>query len=147
MNGGGYTAALVGSLPLVDAGTRGGEVAMARAQQQQLSQRERKLSQEIVRDVLVAQANLRAADRNIRTALETLASAEEDYRINRVRYDAGKAINLEPLDALAALVRTRVNAAQATYEYNNAVDALERAKGVVAPAEAAAATSSTPEKR
>ncbi|MEN6546564.1 MAG: TolC family protein, partial [Armatimonadia bacterium] len=124
MSGGGYTAALVGSLPLLDAGARGAEVAMARAQQQQLTQQERRLAQTIARDVLVAQSNLEAADQNIRTSLEAQASAEEDYRAARLRYDVGKAINLEPLDALAALVRARVNAARAVYEYNNAVDAL-----------------------
>ena len=135
MSSGGYTAALVGSLPLLDAGSRGAEVAMAQAQQQQLTQQERRLAQTVARDVLAAQADLKAADQNIRTSLEALAAAEEDYRVARVRYDAGKAINLEPLDALASLVRARVNAAQALYDYNNAVDALQRAMGCFAPVE------------
>ncbi|MEI6502047.1 MAG: TolC family protein [Armatimonadota bacterium] len=137
---GGYTAALVGSLPLLDAGSRGAEVAMAQAQQQQLTQRERQLTQSIARDVLTAQSSLKAADQNIRTSLEAQASAEEDYRAARLRYDVGKAINLEPLDALASLVRARVNAAQALYEYNNAVDALQRATGRYAPAESPTVT-------
>jgi outer membrane protein TolC len=135
MSGGGYTAALVGSIPLVDAGSRKAEVAMARAQQQQLAQQERRLVQSVAKDVLTAQANLRAADQNIRTSLEAQASAEEDYRAARLRYDVGKAINLEPLDALASLVKARVNSAQALYDYNSAVDALQRAIGCFAPAE------------
>lgn len=110
---------------------------MAQAQQQQLTQRERQLMQGIARDVLTAQANLHAADQNIRTSLEAQAAAEEDYRVARLRYDVGKAINLEPLDALASLVRARVNAAQALYEYNNAVDGLQRATGQFAPTESA----------
>ena len=137
MNDGGYTAALVGSLPVLDAGSRGAEVAMAKAQQQQLTQQERRLAQTVARDVLVAQSNLKAADQNIRTSLEAQAAAEEDYRVARLRYDAGKAINLEPLDALAALVRARVNSAQALYDYSNAVDALQQAMGRYAPAAAA----------
>lgn len=145
MSRGGYTAALVGSLPLIDAGTRQAEVAMAEAQQQQLTQQERRLAQVIARDVLVAQANLKAADQNVRTSLEVLAAAEEDYRVNRVRYDAGKAINLEPLDALASLVRARVNAAHAVYEYNNAVDALKWAQGTIAPTEPATPPPPKPE--
>lgn len=139
-SGGGYTAALVGSLPLVDAGTRGAEVAMAEAQRQQLTQRERQLAQGVARDVLTAQAKLKAADQNIRTSLEAQAAAEEDYRATRLRYDVGKAINLEPLDALASLVKARVNAAQALYEYNDAADALQRATGCYAPAEKAGTT-------
>lgn len=143
MRRGGYTAALVGSLPLLDAGGRGAEVAMAQAQQQQLTARERQLAQGIAREVLTAQSGLRAADQNIRTSLEARASAEEDYRAARLRYDVGKAINLEPLDALAALVRARVNAARALYEYNDAVDALQRATGRYAPGETADTPRST----
>ena len=126
---GGYTAALVAALPLADGGARAAEVAAAQAQQHQLTERERQLALNIAREVLVALANLKAADRNIRTALEARAAAEEDDRITRLRYDAGKAINLEPLDALAALVRARVDAVQALYEYNDAVDQLQWAMG------------------
>jgi len=139
MSGGGYTAAIVASIPLADGGARKADVAMAQAQHQQLLQQERRQAQTVAKDVLTAQSNLKAADRNIRTSLEAQAAAEEDYRVARVRYDAGKAINLEPLDALAALVQSRVNAAQALYEYNNARDDLQRASGVMptaAPAEA-----------
>lgn len=62
MSSGGYTAALIGSLPLIDAGSRGAEVAMARARQQQLTQQERRIAQTVARDVLVAQSSLKAAD-------------------------------------------------------------------------------------
>ncbi|MHB8995905.1 MAG: TolC family protein [Armatimonadota bacterium] len=132
---GGYTAALVAGIPLVDAGTRAAEVAMAQAQQQQATQRERQLAQQVAKEVLTAIANFKAADQNVRTSLEAQAAAEEDYRAAKLRYDVGKAINLEPLDALASLVRARVNAAQALYEYNNAVDDLQRAQGQFAPPE------------
>jgi outer membrane protein len=137
---GGYTAAVVGSIPLVDAGTRDAEVAMAQAQQQQATQRERQLAQQVAKEVLTAIANFKAADQNIRTSLEAQASAEEDYRAAKLRYDVGKAINLEPLDALASLVQARVNAAQALYQYNNAVDDLQRAQGQFASPEAPAST-------
>ena len=132
---GGYTAAVVGSIPLIDAGSRAAEVAMAQAQQQQATQRERQLAQQVAKEVLTAIANLKAADQNIRTSLEAQAAAEEDYRAAKLRYDVGKAINLEPLDALASLVQARVNAAQALYQYNNAVDDLQRAQGQFAPPE------------
>jgi outer membrane protein TolC len=137
---GGYTAAVVGSIPLIDAGTRAAEVAMAKAQQQQATQRERQLAQQVAKEVLTAVANLKAADQNIRTSLEAQAAAEEDYRAAKLRYDVGKAINLEPLDALASLVQARVNAAQALYQYNNAVDDLQRAQGQFASPEAPAST-------
>ena len=54
----------------------------------------------------------------------------------------------EPLAALASLVRARVSAAQALYEYNNAVDALQWAIGRLVPAEdASTATGGGPKER
>lgn len=126
---GGYTAAVVASLPLADGGRRAAEVTAAEARRQQLTQRERQLTQAIAREVMTALANLRAADQNTRTAMEAVAAAEEDYKVARVRYDAGKAINLEPLDALAALLRARVNLAQALFDLSSATDDLTRATG------------------
>lgn len=128
---GGYTAAVVASMPLTDGGRRAAQMAAAKAQEAQATQRERQTAQLISREVLTALANLRAADQSVKSAMEAVAQAEEDYSVARLRYDAGKAINLEPLDALAALLRARVNLAQGLYDYASATDDLARATGVV----------------
>jgi len=81
-----------------------------------------------------------AAARNVETAQAALASAEEDYRVASQRYFAGKAINLEPIEALSVLVRARMNLAQATYAYRMAQDALARAMGRLPASEPALST-------
>ena len=82
---------------------------------------------EIVPDL--GEANLGAADQNTRTSMEAVAQAEEDHRVAKLRYDAGKGILLEVLDSLTALVRAQVNHSQALYEFSNAQDDLNRAAG------------------
>lgn len=126
---GGYTAAIVASLPLADGGRRSAQVAAAAARRSQLGYREEQLAQVIGQQVMTAIARLKASDQNVRTAMEAQAAAEEDYRVARLRYDAGKAINLEPLDALAALQRARTNLLQAMFDHSNAVDDLRHATG------------------
>lgn len=48
-----------------------------------------------------------------------------------VRVEAGKAILVEQLDALAALTRARANLAQALYEHQLALAKLSRAIGEI----------------
>jgi outer membrane protein len=129
---GGYTAAVVVGLPLLDGGSRAAEVEMAKAAQAQLTQRERQVALQVAREVLGAVADLKAGEASVRAAMEATAAAEEDFRVASLRYDAGKAINLEPLDALAGLVRARLNLAQALYDHSNAVDQLAWARGAAA---------------
>jgi len=130
---GGYALGVVGSLPLHDGGERKASVREAQAMVRKLEQEKAALDLQIERELRTALLDLTAANQNVRTALEAEASAEEDHRVARVGYDAGKLINLEVVSALAALVRARTNVAQATYEYSLAVDAVQRAVGALPP--------------
>jgi outer membrane protein TolC len=60
-----------------------------------------------------------------------LAAAREDYRVARIRYEAGKSIPVEVLDALAARTRAEQSVVQAKYQFNAARDQLLRAVGVL----------------
>jgi outer membrane protein len=132
---GGYTVGVVGSLPLLDGGERKASVSEAEAMVRNLKQQKQALDLDIERQVRAALLDLAAANRNVRAALEAVAAAEEDYRVASIGYQAGKLINLEAVSSLTALVRARTNSAQATYEYNLAVDAVQRATGVLPPAQ------------
>ena len=132
--GGGYTAGIVGSLPLLDGGERKAGVAEAEAMVRKLTREQEALSLQIERELRTALLNLAAANQNVRTALEAEASAEEDHRVADIGYQAGKLINLEAVSALAALVKARTNVAQAKYEFSLAVDAVNRAAGAMPPA-------------
>jgi outer membrane protein TolC len=128
-SGGGYTFGVVASLPILDGGARGGQVAEARATVQKAEADQAALDLDISRQVGEALLNFDAANRNVRTAETAVASAEEDYRVATARYQAGKAINLEPISALTVLVRARVNYAQALWGQRTTLDAVNRAVG------------------
>jgi len=127
--GGGYTLGVVAALPILDGGSRSAEVAEAEAMLRRSEQEARAVDLEVERQVRTALLNLTAAEQNVRTAMEGVASAQEDYRVAVVRYQAGKAINLEPLAALASLVKAKTNLAQALFDHNLARDSFARAEG------------------
>lgn len=81
-------------------------------------------------DVRTAYLNLRAAEENINTMKEALAKAEEDLRIEEVRYSAGVGTNLEVMDAQDKLVTAKGDYITALYSYNTSKASLEKAMGI-----------------
>jgi outer membrane protein len=59
-----------------------------------------------------------------------LKIANEAFRQTRVRYQEGEGTNTDVLDARTALSRAEANHAQALFECNVALAALQRAVGV-----------------
>jgi outer membrane protein len=84
---------------------------------------------QIAQEVSNALLNARSGERNVATAEAALKSAREDYRLARVRYEAGRSTLVEVLDALAARTRAESNAVQAQYNFAIARDTLRRAVG------------------
>lgn len=73
----------------------------------------------------------RATNSEIQEVTNALVAAREDYRVARLRYEAGKSIPVEVLDALSARTRAASNQVQALYDWNVARDQLLRAGGVI----------------
>jgi outer membrane protein TolC len=124
-----YQVGLIASIPLSDGGLRSAQVREAQAKAVQARRELDSQRLKADRDVRVAYANLSAADQNTRASMEAVAQAEEEHRVAKLRYDAGKGILLEVLDSLTALVRAKVNYSQALYDYSTARDDLDRAVG------------------
>lgn len=120
-------------LPLFDGGERLAEVRRARAQRAKLTAREEAVALSIANQVVAARERLLAATENLTTAAEAVEAAREDYRVAQARYAAGKSINVEVLDALAAKVRAEVNLAIARQEQAIAAEELTRALGTSVP--------------
>ena len=81
-------------------------------------------------EVRTAYLNLRAAEENIKTMREALAQAQEDYRIETVRYNAGVGTNLEIMDAQDKLVSAKGDYITALYNYNVSRASLDAAMGI-----------------
>jgi outer membrane protein TolC len=126
---GGYLAGVVIGLPVLDGGRRKAMVGEAQAMQEKALADVERLKLQIASEMDTALRELQTALQNLQTAQTALRAAEEDERVAKVRYEAGRSVLVEYLDALAALVRAQVNYAQALYELFVAHDKLQRAIG------------------
>lgn len=127
----GVTYGVIASLPLANGGQRRARVQTAQAEiRRQKLERER-LALQVAQEIASALLNLRAAEQNIQTARAALAAAREEYRVALLRYQSGRSVVVEALDALAARVRAEGNEVQALFQYNLERDRLLRAVGAL----------------
>ncbi|GBC98800.1 Outer membrane efflux protein BepC [bacterium HR17] len=126
---GGYLVGIVLGLPILDGGRRKATVNEAEAMREKALADLEQVKLQIVREVDTALRELLAARQNVQTARAALHAAEEDARVAKVRYEAGRSVLVEYLDAVAALVRAQLNHAQAVYDLAVARDRLIRAVG------------------
>ena len=126
----GVTYGIVAALPIFDGGLRRAQLRESEAENRRQQQEQERVALQVGQEVTNALLNLRAAEQNVNTAQTALGAAREDYRVARLRYEAGKSIPVEVLDALAARTRAQSNVVQALYNYNVARDQLRRAVGV-----------------
>jgi outer membrane protein len=129
MGQGGYLAGIAVGLPIFDGGRRKAMVGEAQAMREKALAEVERLKLQIASEVDTALRELQTALQNLQTAQAVLKAAEEDERVAKVRYEAGRSVLVEYLDALATLVRAQVNYAQAIYELFVAYDKLQRAIG------------------
>lgn len=125
----GYIVGISAAIPILDGGLRKSEVNEAQAMLDQMKADERSAILAVNKDVDIAFAELSAATRNAELSTAAVAQAEENYRVIKLRYESGKAVNVEVLDALASLTRSQTNYAQALYDHNVAREMLARAIG------------------
>jgi outer membrane protein len=125
----GYTVGVTAGFPILDGGQRRSATKEATAMKQQAEADQRSIELQINKEVGSAWVQAQAAAKTVDLAKAAVDQADEDYRVIKLRYEAGKAINVEVLDALASLTRAQTNYAQAIYEQNVALDKLHRAVG------------------
>ncbi|MCL5773460.1 MAG: TolC family protein [Firmicutes bacterium] len=125
----GYSVGVVGSLPLFDAGSRKSALDEAKAEKEKMTAARDKMQQEVEREITDSWLSLNSALEKIKSAEAASAQAEEDLRIAWLRYSAGKGINVEVLDSIAAYTKARINYIASVYEYNIYNASLLRAMG------------------
>jgi len=127
---GGYLVGIVLGLPIFDGGRRKAIVGEAEAMREKALADLERLKLQIAKEVDTALKELQTAEQNVRTSEVALKSSREEARIAKVRYEAGRSVLVEYLDAISALVRAELNYAQALYERAVAVDKLTKAIGM-----------------
>jgi outer membrane protein len=125
----GYLVGVTAALPIFDNGLRKSSVEEAQAMVKQAQAEQRDVTLGVGKDVSGSLARLQAAAKNVDLAKAAVTQADEDYRVIKLRYEAGKAINVEVLDALASLTRAQTMYADALYNHNVAAADLLRATG------------------
>ena len=125
----GYSVGVVVTLPLFDGFLRGNALNTAKAKLDRAGQAEGLARQQIAKDVNQAALTLAAAEKSVEASRKGLDQAEEEFRIVRDRFESGRGIQLEILDAQVSVTRARFNAVSALAEYNSAQAMWLRATG------------------
>lgn len=125
----GYSVGVVVTLPLFDGFMRENAVNTAKSRAERARQGEALARQQIEKDVTQAALMLRAAERSVEASRKGVEQAEEEARVIRERFQSGRGIQLEVLDAQLAFTRARFNAVNALAEFQTAVAMWFRATG------------------
>jgi len=130
-NSEGYSVGVVITLPLFDGLMRENAVNTAKARLERAVQAEGLVRQQIAKDVNQAVLMLTAAETGVEASRKGLEQAEEEFRVVKERFESGRGIQLEILDAQVALTRARFNAVNALADHHSALAMWLRATGRV----------------
>lgn len=127
----GYTVGLTASLPLYDGGQRQADVDGASARLERARADALQARQTVDQQVAMAWLTVRTATARVQAASAGVTAAQEGYDLATLRYNAGKSVTAERLDALSALTRAQGTLAQAKAGLVIARAQLQAALGVI----------------
>ena len=125
----GYSIGVVVTLPFFDGFMRENALNTAKAKLERAGYAEEMVRQQIARDVHHAVVMFAAAEKGVEASRKGLEQSEEEFRIVKERFEAGRGIQLEILDAQVSLARARFNSVAALAEYHTARAMWLRATG------------------
>jgi len=120
---------IVIDFPLFDAGLTESRVREENAKLAAAQHRLRKLELQISLDVETAALNLESAQMRITSAQAALDQAKESLRIEFMKYDLGKGLIVDILDAQTALLQAEVSYYRALADYHSALARLRFSAG------------------
>jgi len=127
----GYSIGVVVTLPLFDGFMRENALNTAKAKLERAAYAEGLARQQIAKEVNQSALMLAAAAKGVEASRKGLEQSEEEFRIVKERFEAGRGIQVEILDAQVSLTRARFNAVAALAEYHTALAMWVRATGRV----------------
>lgn len=123
------------SLPIFDSGATRGRITQAKADVATAEINRRSTVDSITLELRQAYMNLQAAELSLKAARQSLAQADEAYRLARLRYTTGVTSQegvsplIELSDAQQTLSQAQSDYINALYDYNNGRSALDKAVG------------------
>jgi multidrug efflux system outer membrane protein len=109
----GYTVGLMASLPLADGGQRNSEMEQAKARQERATADAQVVRLGVEHDVAQAWYQYSTASAEISASGSGLIAAQKAYDLAILRYNAGKSLSADRLDALATLTKAQATRAEA----------------------------------
>lgn len=128
-----WSVGVTASINVFDSGVTWSKIHAAQENLAKAKESQRQIKDNVELEVRTDYLNLREAEKRITTTQVAVASAEEDYHIAVVRYQAGVGTNIDVMDAQEALTQAKTNYYQALYNYNTSKAALNTSMGVGVP--------------
>lgn len=128
-----WSVGVTASINVFDSGVTWSKIHAAQEALVQAKKSQRQIKDNVELEVRTDYLSMREAEKRITTAQVAVASAEEDYHIAVVRYQAGVGTNIDVMDAQEALTQAKTNYYQALYNYNTSKAALNTSMGVGVP--------------
>ncbi|HAK88545.1 MAG TPA: hypothetical protein DHV16_11365 [Nitrospiraceae bacterium] len=108
------------NLNLFSGGSTKAEVSKVRHRKEQLNEQRKKLVDDIRLDVEKNYLDIKNAGEKIKVTKDAVAQAEENLRINKVRYEEGIGTATDVLDAITLFTTAETNYYRAAYELRRA---------------------------
>lgn len=128
-----WSIGVTASMNIFDSGVTWSKIHAAQENLAKAKETQRQIKDAVELEVRTDYLNMREAEKRISTTQVAVASAEEDYHIAVVRYQAGVGTNIDVMDAQEALTQAKTNYYQALYNYNTSKAALNTSMGVGVP--------------
>lgn len=128
-----WSVGVTASMNIFDSGVTWSKIHAAQEALVQAKESQRQIKDAVELEVRTDYLSMREAEKRITTAQVAVASAEEDYHIAVVRYQAGVGTNIDVMDAQEALTQAKTNYYQALYNYNTSKAVLNTSMGVGVP--------------
>jgi outer membrane protein len=118
------------NLNIFSGGSTKAGVSKVLYQKQQLLEQKRKLIDDIKLEVEKNYLDLKNALEKIQVTKDAVGQAEENLRINKIRYEEGVGTSTDVVDAITLLTTTETNYYRAVYELQRARAGLQYATGL-----------------
>lgn len=128
-----WSVGVTASMNVFDSGVTWSKIHAAQENLAKAKESQRQIKDNVELEVRTDYLSMREAEKRITTTQVAVASAEEDYHIAVVRYQAGVGTNIDVMDAQEALTQAKTNYYQALYNYNTSKAALNTSMGVGVP--------------
>lgn len=130
-NGGSWNAGVTVSVPIFDSGLVSSKVAAAKASLAQIGVQEEQTKQNITIAVRTSLFAVKDASERLKLANESVTQAQGEYQLEKIKFSAGLASNLDVINASVTLVNAQVALESAKTNLYLAILSLDKAMGTL----------------